>query len=88
MTTQFSEGAEMSFEGIPVGPFRGREEIARAYKDQPPDDEIDILDVEEKGGGKVLARYAWSKNPKTRAGELEMETIGGQITKLIIRYEK
>lgn len=78
----------MRFEGIPVGPFRGREEIARAYRGQHPDDEINILDVEEKGGGKVFARYSWSKNPKTMAGELEMEATGGQITKLIIRYEK
>ena len=44
MLDGFTEDAEL-LEGIPVGPFRGREAIAAAYRAQPPDDEIELLDV-------------------------------------------
>jgi steroid Delta-isomerase len=48
MVNLFSEGAEMSFIGIPVGPFKGRSAISDAYSKQPPDDEIIILSVNKK----------------------------------------
>jgi steroid Delta-isomerase len=40
----FADDAELEFVGIPVGPFRGREAIGEAYRAQPPDDEIVLLD--------------------------------------------
>ena len=43
MLEQFAEDAELAFEGVPVGPFRGKPAIAQAYAEQPPDDEIVIL---------------------------------------------
>jgi steroid Delta-isomerase len=57
MAAGFTEDAEMHFEGVPVGPFFGREAIAAAYRDQPPDDEIEILGAAESDGV-VVARYA------------------------------
>ena len=36
MVDGFTEDAELVFEGIPVGPFRGREAIAAAYQMQRP----------------------------------------------------
>jgi hypothetical protein len=51
MTSHFVDGAEMRFEGIPVGPFRGLRAIERAYSVQPPDDEIVVLNVKEEPGG-------------------------------------
>ena len=47
MLEQFTEDAELAFEGVPVGPFRGKPAIAQAYADQPPDDEIVILRTRE-----------------------------------------
>src|SRR5829696_9589623 len=38
MVDGFTDDAELVFEGIPVGPFRGRAAIAAAYRNQPPDD--------------------------------------------------
>ena len=49
MLEQFTEDAELAFEGVPVGPFRGKPAIAQAYAEQPPDDEIVILRTRESG---------------------------------------
>jgi hypothetical protein len=76
----FAEDAELEFEGIPVGPFRGRDAIAEAYRAMPPDDEVVLLD-----GG---PRYAWSKEPERAAGELQLEERDGRIVRLRVLYEQ
>ena len=89
MTSHFNDSAEMRFEGIPVGPFRGRRAIEQSYSMQPPDDEIVVLNVkEELGKNAIVCEYAWSKKPKVRAGELILESRGEMIEKLTIRYER
>lgn len=80
MVAAFSEGAELVFEGIPVGPFAGREAIAAAYAAQPPDDEIVLLD----GDG----TYAWAKEPETPAGQMFLTERDGEIARLVIRYDR
>jgi hypothetical protein len=40
MLSRFADDAELVFEGVPAGPFRGRDAIARAYAEQPPDDTV------------------------------------------------
>lgn len=57
---RFAVDAEMSFTGVPVGPFRSREAIAAAYRQDPPSDTMSLLDVREDGGATV-ARFCWSK---------------------------
>jgi len=74
----FAEDAVLEFDGIPVGPFHGREAIAEAYRSMPPDDEILLLD-----GG---PRYAWSKEPERPAGELRLEERGSRIVRLLVVY--
>jgi steroid delta-isomerase len=86
MADRFTEDAELVFEGIPVGPFRGREAIAAAYRMQPPDDEIALLDVEQDGDGRVVASYAWRRRPGVRAGVLVLLPRGEQIARLVIHY--
>jgi hypothetical protein len=66
MLAAFAEDAELVFEGVPVGPFRGREAIAKAYRTQPPDDEVLLLDEREEAA-EVVAGYAWSSEPGVRA---------------------
>ena len=80
MAASFAEDAEVVFEGIPVGPFRGRDEIAAAYAAQPPGDEIVLLD----GDG----TYAWAKEPEVPAGRMFLTERDGQIARLVIRYER
>ncbi len=89
MVSHFSEDAEIYFEGIPVGPFKGRAAIELAYSEQPPDDEIIVLKVKEgQGKNEVIGEYAWQKNPKVKAGELRIATSGGLIVSLTVRYER
>ena len=86
MVDGFTADAELVFEGIPVGPFRGREAIAAAYRMQPPDDEIELLDVEQDDDGRVVASYAWHRRPGVRAGVLVLLPRGDRIARLVIRY--
>ena len=80
MVAVFAADAELAFEGIPVGPFSGREAIAAAYAEQPPDDEIVLLD----GDG----TYAWAKEPELTAGQMFLTERNGEIARLVIRYDR
>lgn len=80
MVSFFAEDAELVFEGIPVGPFQGREAIGEAYATQPPDDEIVLLD----GDG----TYAWAKEPEVPAGQMFVTEREGLIARLVIRYDR
>jgi steroid Delta-isomerase len=86
MVDGFTEDAELVFEGIPVGPFRGRAAIAAAYRTQPPDDEIELLEAAEDGEGRVVASYAWRRRPGVRAGALVLLPREGRIARLVIHY--
>jgi steroid delta-isomerase len=80
MVAAFSEDAELVFEGIPVGPFVGREAIGEAYSARPPDDEIVLLDAE--------GTYAWASAPEVSAGQLFITERDGEIARLVIRYDR
>ena len=80
MVAAFAEDAELVFEGIPVGPFAGREAIGEAYAKQPPDDEIVLLDDD--------GTYAWAKEPETPAGRMLLTERDGEIAHLRIRYDR
>jgi steroid Delta-isomerase len=86
MVDRFTEDAELVFVGIPVGPFRGRQAIAAAYRTQPPDDQIELLDVEQDGEGRVIAAYAWHQRPGIRAGALVLVPRGDRIARLEVHY--
>jgi steroid delta-isomerase len=86
MLAQFAEDATMRFEGVPVGPFEGRDAIAAAYREQPPDDEIEVVDAEERGDDLVVARYAWAAAPDDAAGELRLRREGETIAELVVTF--
>jgi hypothetical protein len=85
MLEQFADDAKMTFEGVPVGPFIGHDAIAEAYRDQPPDDELDVLD-ERRVGDTIVAAYAWRREPGRRAGELRVTIVGGRISELVVTF--
>ena len=86
MLEQFAENAELAFEGLPVGPFRGKPAIAQAYLDQPPDDEIVILRTRESGDNLVVADYAWRAEPSSRAGTLILRLRDAEISRLLVTF--
>jgi steroid delta-isomerase len=82
----FAEGAEVRFEGVPVGPFRGREEIRAAYESRPPDDEVEVRNVRTEGD-RTVADYGWAADQGVRAGELRVAWAGDLIRELVITFE-
>ena len=74
-----------TFEGVPVGPFVGRDAIDAAYREQPPDDEIEILSSEERDG-MVVARYAWLRDEGRQAGEMLLTPRDDEIQKLVVTF--
>jgi hypothetical protein len=87
MIEHFAADAELHFEGVPVGPFSGPEAIAIAYREQPPDDELDVLDVADREDGTIVAGYAWRRSPDVRAGEMRLTPAGGKIQTLVVTFE-
>jgi RimJ/RimL family protein N-acetyltransferase/ketosteroid isomerase-like protein len=85
MLENFADDATMAFEGVPVGPFHGRDAIAHAYAGQPPDDELDVLDTRQEGDT-IVAGYAWRREPQKRAGELRLSVADGRITRLVVTF--
>ena len=79
MLELLSDDCELEFVGIPVGPFRGRAAIGDAYRAQPPDDEIVLLDGR---------RYAWASEPSRPAGELHLAERDGKIARIRVLYEQ
>jgi len=86
MLENFAEDATMMFEGVPVGPFTGRDAIAQAYREQPPDDELDVLDTRREGNT-LIAGYAWRREPDRRAGELRLTVDDERITRLVVTFD-
>ena len=87
MLEHFGDAAEMEFRGIPVGPFTGKKAIAAAYREQPPDDELRILEERERDG-RVEARYAWLAEPDVAAGEMLLTPENGVIRKLVVTFDR
>jgi hypothetical protein len=76
--------AELEFVGIPVGPFAGREAIGEAYRSQPPDDALVLLEERDES----TAVYAWAREPNRPAGELHLEIDDGTIMRIRVLYER
>ncbi|MEW6279795.1 MAG: nuclear transport factor 2 family protein [Candidatus Eremiobacterota bacterium] len=73
----FSDEAVLEFRGIPLGPFRGRPAIARAFAERPPDDQLVLLDGE--------GSYAWLREPGRRAGRIRLDGSDMIVRLVIIR---
>jgi steroid Delta-isomerase len=86
MVAGFSEEAELHFDGVPVGPFLGRDAIDAAYREQPPDDEIESFDPEERDG-MLVARYAWLGDGGRQSDEMRLTPRDGRIQKLVVTFD-
>ena len=86
MIERFTPEAELVFLGVPVGPFRGRDAIAEAYRTQPPDDEVEILDV-ARTEPEIESVYAWRRDGGRRAGTMTITPEGERIARLVITFD-
>src|ERR1700694_765239 len=71
---------------VSIGSFVGRDAIAAAYRDQPPDDEVEISDP-NKRDGMIVTRYAWRRDRCRQAGEMPISPRNAQIRKLVVRFD-
>jgi steroid delta-isomerase len=88
MLEQFSDDAELAFEGVSAGPFYGKEAIAAAYASNPPDDKVDVLSSEQAEDGTIVARYAWCADGGRPAGRMILTQRGEQIARLVVTFER
>lgn len=82
----FAPDAEMAFVGVPVGPFVGRDAIAAAYAQQPPDDEVVLLGELRVDGETEESNYAWASEG-TRAGRMILTARDDEIARLVVTFE-
>jgi steroid Delta-isomerase len=85
MLAHFAPDAALFFEGIPVGPFHGREAIAEAYSVSPPTDQIIPHEASEHDNI-ITAPFAWASEPEGHGGTMLLEMIGDTIQTLTVRY--
>jgi len=82
----FADDAELVFEGVRVGPFKSRNEIAAAYEKQPPDDEVVIFGARIEDDV-VVASYGWLREPAEPAGQMILTIRDGRIGKLVVTFD-
>ena len=75
--------AVMSYDGVPVGPFVGRDAIAAAYQTNPPTDTMDVRRVEIDGDAEIVG-FAWSRGG---TGTLTIRRGAGGITGLAVVFD-
>jgi cysteine desulfurase/selenocysteine lyase len=88
MVERFTEDAELVFEGIPVGPFAGRQAIADAYHDQPPDDKVAVSSATERADGTIVSRYGWQRDAGREAGEMRITRRGDRIARFVVTFDQ
>ena len=85
MFVRFAPDAELRFENVPAGPFAGIDEIRRAYREQPPDDQIQLLGIQaDDEGGEVVGAYVWLRGG---TGRLVLQHERGAITRLTVIFD-
>jgi steroid delta-isomerase len=83
-TQTFAEDAVMSFEGVPAGPYRGRDEIAAAYARRPPTDTMTIRSVRSDGDTDV-ARFTWDAGDG--GGTMTVRWRGDEVREVAVTFE-
>lgn len=79
----FTLDARLIFEGLPIPPFEGRTQIAQAFADQPPNDELLLIETWTTNGVQH-GRYKWKREPTDPGGVLRIVPRDGLIRKLTI----
>jgi SnoaL-like domain len=87
MLDGFGDDAELAFEGVALGPFRGKDAIRQAYAERPPDDEVELLRTREQSSELVVVDYAWKTEPKRRAGAMIFRFADGKIDRLLVTFD-
>jgi hypothetical protein len=86
MVEGFTPDGELVFVGAPAGPYKGRYVIAEAYRENPPDDGILVLEASVVGG-EVVAAYSWLKDEGRKAGLLVLTPYKAKLRRLVVTFD-
>lgn len=79
-----AEAARMEFTGVPAGPYEGRAAIAEAYRTNPPDDTMEVLDARATEWTDTI-RFQWSRGG---TGTLWLAWTGrGELNRLVVDFD-
>jgi hypothetical protein len=81
----FHDDAVASFTGLPLGPFHGRDAIAKAYAEHPPSSEMRVLSSTVDGDA-IRARFIWVGAPTT-GGEFVIRLRDDRLTSLDVALD-
>ncbi len=88
MVARFTDDAVLRFENVPPEAasleFAGREAIAEAYAQNPPDDQIDLTSEPVARGEHVTVPFAWRSDQS--AGVLDFVLSDGLISALTVIF--
>jgi steroid Delta-isomerase len=79
----FTPDAVMKFDGVPVGPYVGLDQIARAYAERPPSDTMSCVS-DERAGDHDVVRFAWEAGG---GGTLRVSWRDGAVTELTVAFD-
>jgi hypothetical protein len=85
MVEGFTPDGELVFVGAPAGPYKGRYVIAEAYRENPPDDQIAVLEASVVGG-EIVAAYSW-RSEGTKAGLMVLTPYKAKLRRLVITFD-
>jgi steroid Delta-isomerase len=80
----FTPDAVMRFNGIPLGPYIGSEQIARAYAERPPSDTMTCLSVTREDDDDVV-RFAWDAGG---GGTMHLSWRDGALAGLTVTFDQ
>jgi steroid Delta-isomerase len=87
LASWFVDDAELVFDGVPVGPFVGRDAIVAAYRERPPDDQVVTFRTADRDG-EVSALYGWLAAPSVVSGRMVLTPAGDRIGRLCVTFEE
>jgi hypothetical protein len=82
----FAVDGRLEFDGVPAGPFEGRDAIAAAYEAQPPTDTMTVIDTRLEPDGTVVEAFSWTSDAGRRSGEMRLTVDGGEIRRLVVAF--
>jgi hypothetical protein len=85
MLSRFAADAELRFENVPAGPYVGLDAIRRAYREQPPDDQIVLIGVQAPDEHTVIGAFAWQRGG---TGRLTLEHARGEVKRLTVVFDE
>jgi steroid Delta-isomerase len=83
-TATFTPDAVMRFEGVPTGPYEGRDAIAAFYAGSPPTSTMTVASVASTGNTDVV-RFTWDDG--RGGGTLRARWQDGQVADVTVTLQ-